>query len=197
MHQRLVGIDHLFQVERLVGVVCEGCRAVELAVHLHVSLFGNIGLHLYHRGGEDAAGKRTAVGHEVDGGGEVGLQLSERLPDFRHMLVLEGLVDAQVVGPPGEVGGGTRLLSGTRRARDGMHQHIVMDEAVGGCGQQPQLDGGGETAGVGHKVGRADGVAVQFGQAVDGKSTPVKSTPVKPTPDPSLGRGVQSCLPVA
>ena len=101
VNQRLVGVHHLFQVERLFAVVGEGGIAIEVLVGLHNILDG-CGC-LDHCGAEDATGKRTAIGNEVDVGIEIALHLAQRLSDLCDMLVLEWLVDAQIVGTPREM----------------------------------------------------------------------------------------------
>ena len=83
------------------------------------------------------------------------------------MLVGEGLVDAQVVLAPGEVRRGTRLLTGTRRTRDGVHRHIVFQQSHLGGGQQAELDGGGEAAGIGYVLRLLDLCLVDLRQAID------------------------------
>ena len=55
--------------------------------------------------------------------------LTEALLDFRHMLVGERLIDAQIVVSPGKMCGGTRFLSRTGAAGDGIDSHVAFDES--------------------------------------------------------------------
>ena len=71
MDERLVGINHLLQVNRLINIVGEDCIGIELAVHIGQLLCCGIGgcallaIELHHLGAEDAAGKVATVGNEV------------------------------------------------------------------------------------------------------------------------------------
>ena len=53
------------------------------------------------------------------------------------------------------------------RACDGVHCHILTDDAHLGGGQQTELEAGSETAGVGNVPGVGDERPVDFGQAID------------------------------
>ena len=95
MYQCLVGVYHLLQVDGLVTVVGEGSISIEVLVGLD---------DIFYRGRclddcctEDTTSKVTTIGDEVDIGIEVALYLLQALTDLCDVLVLEGLVDAQVV----------------------------------------------------------------------------------------------------
>ena len=95
MHQCLVGVYHLLQVDGFVAVVGEGSISIEVLIG-----FDDI----FHRSrclddgcAEDASRKVATIGDKVDVGIEIALNLFQRLTDLSDVLVLEGLVDAQVV----------------------------------------------------------------------------------------------------
>ena len=165
MHQRLVRVHHLLQVDGLVAVVGEGGITVEVLVGLHDVLDGR--RRLYHCRAEDATGKVAAIGDKINVGIQVTLHLLQTLSYLGDVLMLERLVDAQVVGAPGEMRGGSRLLAGTRRSRDGVDADIVLQQVQIGGRQQRQLYGGGEAAGVGHMLCLHDVGFVDFRQAID------------------------------
>ena len=180
VHQRLVGVHHLLQVQRTVAVVGEGGLGVVVLVGFDDVLLGH---HRGHDGSaENAACEGPAIGYEVDVNVEVALCLCQRLPYLSDVLVLEGLVDAHVVGAPREVGGGAGFLSRSGRAGDGVHADVVLEQVHVGCGQQGQLYGGGEATGVGHMLRIDDVGFVQLRQAVD-----------KTTPHSSLGSAALLC----
>ena len=91
----------------------------------------------------------------------------QRLSDLCDMLVLEWLVDAQIVGTPREMRGGSGLLSGPRGASDGIDTHVFFQQVKMGRRQQGQLDGRGKAAGIGQMLRCDDGVVIDFGQTVD------------------------------
>lgn len=183
MHQGLVGVDHLLQVDGTVGIVGEGGVGIEVAVALDDVGSGGRGVH--HGGAEDATGEVAAVGDELNlepGAGSTvtalatarssgasgrGGHLRQTLHDFGQVLVGEGLVDAQVVVAPREVCGGTGLLTGTRRARDGIHADGTAEQTHLCRRQQRQLDARGKAAGVGQVARLTDLGAVDLGQTVD------------------------------
>ena len=169
MDETLVGVDHLLQVDRFVDVVGEGCIAVEILVGCNDVFYRSIGLN--HLSSEDATGEVATIRDEVDGCLELAvacklLYLTQTLAYLRHVLVLEGLVNAHVVVAPREVGGGTRLLSGTRRTRNGINGNVVVEQAELGGGQQTQLYTCGETTWVCHVLRLGYGVAIDFGQTI-------------------------------
>ena len=170
MDETLVGVDHLLQVDRFVDVVGEGCIAVEILVGCNDVFYRSIGLN--HLSSEDAAGEVATIRDEIDGCLELTvarklLYLTQTLAYLRHVLVLEGLVNAHVVVAPREVGGGTRLLSGTRRTRNGVHGNVVVEQAELGCGQQTQLYTCSETTWISHVLRLGYGVAIDFGQTIN------------------------------
>ena len=183
MHQGLVGVDHLLQVDGAVGVVGEGGVGVEVAVGLDNVRSGDVGVD--DGGAEDATGEVAAVGDELNlepgtgstvarlatagssGGSGRGGDLRQTLHDFGQVLVGEGLVDAQVVVAPREVRGGAGLLTGTRRARDGIHADGTVEQAHLCRRQQRQLDARGKAAGVGQVARLTNLRAVDLGQSVD------------------------------
>ena len=169
MDETLVGVDHLLQVDRLVDVVGEGCVAVEILVGCHDVFYRSVGLN--HLSSEDATGEVAAIRDEIEGCLELAvacklLYLTQTLAYLRHVLVLEGLVNAHVVVAPREVGGGTRLLSGTRRTRNGIHGDIVGEQTELGGGQQTQLYTCGEATWISHMLCLGYGVVIDFGQTI-------------------------------
>ena len=169
MDETLVGVDHLLQVDRLVDVVGEGCVAIEILVGCHDVFYRSVGLH--YLSGEDATGEVATIRDEVDGCLELAvarelLYLAQTLAYLRHVLVLEGLVNAHVVVAPREVSGGTRLLSGTRRTRNGINGNVVVEQAELGGGQQSQLYTCGKAAWIGNMLRLGYGVAIDFGQTI-------------------------------
>ena len=169
MDETLVGVDHLLQVDRLVNVVGEGCVAVEVLVGCHDVFYRSVGLN--HLSSEDATGEVATIRDEIEGCLELAvacelLYLTQTLAYLLHVLVLEGLVNAHVVVAPREVGGGTRLLSGTRRTRYGIHGNVVVEQAELGSGQQAQLYTCGKAAWIGNMLRLGYGVVIDFGQTI-------------------------------
>ena len=107
MYQGLVGVHHLLQVDGFVAVVSEGGIGIEVLVGFDDILYRSRCLHNSRT--EDATGKVTTIGDEIDVGIEVALYLFQTLADLRDVLMLERLVDAQVVVAPREMSGGARL----------------------------------------------------------------------------------------
>ena len=170
MDETLVGVDHLLQVDRLVDVVGEGCVAVEILVGCHDVFYRSVGLH--YLSSEDATGEVATIRDEVEGCLELAiarelLYLAKTLAYLRHMLVLEGLVNAHVVVAPREVSSGTRLLSGTRRARNGVHGNVVVEQAELGSGQQTQLYTCGKASGISHVLRLGNSIVIDFGQTIN------------------------------
>ncbi len=169
MDETLVGVDHLLQVDRLVDVVGEGCIAVEILVGCNDVFYRSIGLN--HLSSEDATGEVATIRDEVDGCLELAitcelLYLTQTLAYLRHVLVLEGLVNAHVIVAPREVGGGARLLSGTRRTRNGVHSNVVVEQAELGGGQKSQLYARGEATWISYMLRLGDSVVIDFGQTI-------------------------------
>ena len=65
------------------------------------------------------------------------------------------------------MGSGTRLLSGTRRTRNGIHGDIVGEQTELGGGQQTQLYTCGEATWISHMLCLGYGVVIDFGQTID------------------------------
>ena len=151
MDQCFVGVHYLLQVEGFVAVVGEGGITIEVLIGLDDVLYGS--WRLDNGCAEDASGEVATIGDEVDVGIEITLYLLQRLADLCDVLVLEGLVDAQVVITPREVRRGAWLLSCSSRARDGIDSYIVLEQIQIGCRQQGYLYAGGKTAGIGHVLG--------------------------------------------
>jgi len=128
----LVGVHHLLEVDGLVAVVGKGGIAIEVLVGLDDVLYWGWGLD--YGCAEDASCEVATIGDEVDVGIEIALDLLQTLTDLSDVLVLEGLVDAQVVVTPREVGRGAWLLSCSSRARDGI------DTMLPECRWQNSLD---------------------------------------------------------
>ena len=101
MDQCLVGVHYLLQVEGLVAIVGEGGITIKVLIGLDDVLYGS--WRLDNGCAEDASGEVATIGDEVDVGIEITLYLLQRLADLCDVLVLEGLVDAQVVITPREV----------------------------------------------------------------------------------------------
>ena len=83
------------------------------------------------------------------------------------MLVVESFVDAHVVVAPAEMAGCPRLDTCSRASGDGVYHYVLIQHQVLGQREEPQLDAGGKTAGIGYMFGFARSPAVQFGQTVD------------------------------
>ena len=124
MYQGLVGVHHLLQVDGFVAVVGESGIGIKLLVGFDDVLYGRWCLD--DSSTEDTTGEVTTIGDEVDVGIEVALYLFQTLTDLCDVLMLEGLVDAQVVVAPGKMGRSTRLLTCTGRSRDGVDGHILL-----------------------------------------------------------------------
>ena len=92
MHQCLIGVHHLLQIYWLVAIVGEGCSLVEVLIDLNHILYR--GWCLDNGGTEDATGKVTTIGDEVDVGIKITLYLFQRLTDLSNVLMLEGFIDA-------------------------------------------------------------------------------------------------------
>ena len=170
MDETLVGVDHLLQVDRLVDVVGEGCVAIEILVGCHDVFYRSIGLN--HLCSEDATGEVATIRDEIDGCLELAvarelLYLTQTLAYLRHVLVLEGLVNAHVVVAPREMGGGTRLLSGTRRTRNGVHRNVVVDNSEFGSRQESELYACGKASGISHVLRLGNSIVIDFGQTID------------------------------
>ena len=95
------------------------------------------------------------------------LYLRQRLAYLSQVLVGEGLVDAQVVVAPREVGGGTGLLTSTGRACNGVDGDIVLQQVLMSGGQQTELNGSGEATGIGYMLGPCYLGLVNLGQTID------------------------------
>ena len=165
MDKGLVGVDDLFQVDGLVTVVGECSVGIELLVGFDDIL--HWGWCLDDGCAEDASGKVATIGNEVDVGIEIALYLFQRLSDLGDMLVLEGLVDAQVVVTPREMGRGSWLLTSSCRARDGIDGYIILEQIQIGRWQQRYLNTGGKAAWISDVLGFLDFLLVDLGQTVD------------------------------
>ena len=131
MYEGLVGIDDLLQVNTLVCIVGESGILIKLLVGLNDVL--NRGLGFDDRCAEDATCKVTTIGDEIDVGIEIALNLFQRLANLGDVLMLEGLVDAQVVVTPREVGSGSWLLTSSCAACDSVDSNIFLQQIqVGG-----------------------------------------------------------------
>ena len=109
MYQSFVGVHHLFQIDSLVAVVSKGCVAVEVLVGSN-DIF-SICYGFNNCCTENTSRKIATIGYKVDGGIEAALYLCQRLAYLGNMLMAKSFVDAQVVGTPREMGGGTGLLT--------------------------------------------------------------------------------------
>ena len=158
-HDGFVGVDHLLEVHRAVGHEGERRAGVIVAVQLQRLFAAQGGVH--RRGGEDAAGEVAAHRDELDD------RLAKVPADLQKVLMLKDFVGRQVVRAPAEVGGGGGLDARARGAGDGRHVDGVLQLAGGREGQQRELDGRGEAAGVGDLARRADLVPLPLRQAVD------------------------------
>ena len=79
MYQGLVGVHHLLQVDGFVAVVSEGGIGIEVLVGFDDILYRSRCLH--HSRTEDATGKVTTIGDEIDVGIEVALYLFQTLTE--------------------------------------------------------------------------------------------------------------------
>ena len=165
MDKGLVGVDDLFQVDGLVTVVGECSVGIELLVGFDDIL--HWGWCLDDGCAEDASCKVATIGDKVDIGIEIALNLLQRLSDLGDVLVLEGLVDAQVVVTPREMGRGAWLLSCSSRACDGIDGYIFLEQIEIGSRQQGHLNASSETAWIGYVLGLNDIRLVDLGQAVN------------------------------
>ena len=66
MDECLVGVDYLFEVERLINVMGERGVVVEVLVSCYDGI--DVGLGVHHLRSKDATGEVTSVGNEVDTG---------------------------------------------------------------------------------------------------------------------------------
>jgi len=132
MYQSLVGVYNLFQVDGLFAVMRECRTGIEFFVSCGYRVAFDLGFD-DHRC-ENPSCEITAVGDKVDGCVERALHLFQRLLYFGHVLVLKGLVYAQVIVAPREVGGGTGPLPGTGRAGDGINSHVLCQQSHFSCG---------------------------------------------------------------
>ena len=76
----------------------EACILVECLVSLNNLLQWFVGLD--DLGGEDATGKVTTIGDEVDVGIKMSLHLTQALLNLGHMLMIERLVYAHIAHAP-------------------------------------------------------------------------------------------------
>ena len=76
----------------------EACILVECLVSLNNLLQWFVGLD--DLGGEDATGKVTTIGDEVDVGIKMSLHLTQALLNLGHMLMIERLVYAHIAHTP-------------------------------------------------------------------------------------------------
>ena len=104
---------------------------------------------------------------EVDVSIKITLHLFQTLTNLGDVLVLEGLVDAQVIVAPREMGGGTRLLACSRGSCDGVDCHVFLQQIQVGGRQQGHLNASGETSGIGHMLCLQDRLLVDFRQTVN------------------------------
>ena len=79
----------------------------------------------------------------------------------------EYLIYADIAFSPAEVGCGTRFLPGSRTSCYGIDTDVIDQQSRLSQWQQPQLDAGGEAAGVGQMLASFDEFPVQFRQTVD------------------------------
>ena len=128
VHQALVCIHHLLEVDGLVAHMGERRMGIILLIGLHNALVN-------HRmpndaGTEDATGKVATLWYEVDVGKDIVLNRCERTPYLLKMLVAEGLIDADVVVAPRKVGRSRWFLSCTSAARDGYGADWLSEQAA-------------------------------------------------------------------
>ena len=158
--EALVRIDHLFEVHGTGKYPGKGGIGIEVLVQ---------GRHFLDRegaggfaDGEDAAGEIAPDRDEME------VVPDAKVPaDFQQMLVGQNLIDGQVVTAPAEMGGGSRFNARPGGAGDGLDVDVAREETGLGQRQEGQLDGGRETAGVGHFPRLGDPVAVQLRKSID------------------------------
>ena len=163
--EALVRVHDLFQVRVLVRDEGERVVLVIFLVDTFDLIQADLAVQVVRR--ENATREIAPHRDEVDRAVETVLQLPQALSDLGQVLVRERLVDRDVVIPPAEMGGRRRLDACACRTGDGVHVQVRIQHQMLGQGQDPQLDAGGETAGVRDVAGVADAAPVQFGQAVN------------------------------
>ena len=122
MYQSFVGVYYLLQVDGFVAIVRKGCVFVEVLISLDNILYWSCCLD--DCSAENATSEVAAIGDEVDICIQITLNLFQRLTNLGYMLMLEGLVDAQVVVAPREMGRSSWLLTSTSRTGNGIDGYI-------------------------------------------------------------------------
>ena len=97
---------------------------------------------------EDAPGEAASLRDEEHAAFVAGAQLLNRLVYLQKVLMREGLIDRDVVVAPREMRRGTRLLTGSRAARDAVHVDVATDDASLQSGQHGELYASGKATGV-------------------------------------------------
>lgn len=164
IQKTLVGVDNLFQVGHLVGKECKVMVVVigVVQVFQQLNLDGTVEVER----SENTPGEVPSDRNEIDGSRETVLQFGEALPYFGQMLMGERFVDGNIVVAPTEMGGGRRFLPRAGRSGNGVNVYLAVEQQVFCQGEQGQLNGCGETAGIGHPFGANDIFPVQLGQTV-------------------------------
>ena len=116
---------------------------------------------------EDATGKVATIGDEVNIGIEITLNLLQTLANLGDVLMLEGLIDAQVVVAPREVSGSSGLLTSASRTCDGINSHILLQQIEICCWQQCNLNTGGKASRIGYMLSLHDVFLVDLGQTIN------------------------------
>ena len=142
----------------------EGCIFIEVFVCLNHILYWC--RRLDDCCAEDATGKVATVGDEVDIGIKITLNLLQTLTNLSDVLVLEGLIDAQVVVAPREMGCCAWLLTSASRTCDGINCDILFQQVEIGCWQQRYLYTSGETARIGYMLRLHNLFLVDFRQTI-------------------------------
>ena len=145
--QAFVGVHHLLQVHR--ARVQEGEGGVGIIALIQGTGRGQIQGAVCVKCGENAPAEVSAHGDEVNLR-ELGLQASQVPTDFQKVLVLKHFIGADIGRAPAEVGACLRFDAGTGTAGNSRDVDVALEQTFRRERQQGQLDGGGETAGIGH-----------------------------------------------
>ena len=152
IQQTFVGVDHLLEIGIFFANITETGLAVKSGIGFYSFIeapgAGGVGRC------QNASGKITPHGDEMDVGLESFLQSAQRLPDFFEVLMLKSFVNRNIVVPPTEMRGGRGFYAGAGGAGNGIDVYIRSEQTGGRQGQQGQLDAGGKAARIGNFVGR-------------------------------------------
>lgn len=109
---------------------------------------------------KNSAGKIATNGQKRNFHGTFGLKLSQRLANFRQMLMHKRFVNRNVIVAPTKMRCCRRSLSRSRRACNGVCVHFATYQSGFCQRQQSQLYGGGKAPGL--AINCADFIASRF-----------------------------------